>query len=134
MNPIAIYLRRIRFDITGKDGSVYLRRYRLVSCRWLRIYLHHIRRDDEDRALHDHPWGFFSIILAGGYYEVTASGTRWYEPGRILWRPAIWTHRLMVPQPAWTLVVAGPRVRDWGFHTNRGWCWWKNYIAGACRE
>jgi hypothetical protein len=34
------------------------------------VYAHRFRHDDEDRALHDHPFDSCSIILKGGYYEV----------------------------------------------------------------
>lgn len=33
--------------------------------------VHHILRSDHDRALHDHPWDNCSIVLRGGYWEVT---------------------------------------------------------------
>lgn len=34
-------------------------------------YLHCFTKDDEDRALHDHPWWNLSILLDGSYYEHT---------------------------------------------------------------
>ena len=30
--------------------------------------------------------------------------------------------------PVWTLFMAGPRKRDWGFHTSKGWIQWEEYI------
>lgn len=30
-------------------------------------------------------------------------------------------HRLVLTQPAWTLVLAGPKYRAWGFQTEDGW-------------
>src|SRR5690606_8175675 len=35
------------------------------------LYLHQFLRDDDDRALHDHPSCGVSFILAGGYIEHT---------------------------------------------------------------
>lgn len=79
--------------------------------------------------MHDHPWPFVSVILAGGYYEVTpAKGwkdgegptqRRWYGPGRVLTRPAEWIHRVEIPpgRDAWTLILRGRKERSWGF-----WC------------
>lgn len=30
--------------------------------------------------------------------------------------------------PVWTLFLAGPRVRDWGFYTPDGWVQWEEYV------
>ena len=95
------------------------------------IYLHHILRSDEDRALHDHPFPFVSLILWSGYTEVTHSGERRYGVGSILRRHAEFSHRLVLDRPAWTLVFRGARVRVWGFHTPAGWMPWNEYIASA---
>lgn len=38
---------------------------------WHNRYLHCFTKDDEDRALHDHPWWNLSILLDGSYYEHT---------------------------------------------------------------
>lgn len=37
-------------------------------CPWS-VRVHHIKREDFDRALHDHPWNARTIILAGWYIE-----------------------------------------------------------------
>lgn len=52
----------------------YMNRYWIFIKRaktHIQIRLHHILRSDDDRALHDHPWWYLSIILKGGYWEVT---------------------------------------------------------------
>lgn len=48
-----------------------LRWFLIPKNRFLKIYLHKFMRSDEDRALHDHPWSFLSIILRGGYFEIS---------------------------------------------------------------
>lgn len=41
---------------------------------WLpNVYLHRFMRDDDDRALHDHPSFGISYLLAGGYIEHTVA-------------------------------------------------------------
>lgn len=40
------------------------------SAGWA-VRVHHILRSDHDRALHDHPWNNASLVLRGGYWEVT---------------------------------------------------------------
>jgi hypothetical protein len=97
---------------------------------WPRVFVHHIHRSDESREhLHDHPWSFVSVILRGGYWEETKAGRRFYRPGLVLVRPAEWAHRLELNPgaQAWSLVIAGPIWRDWGFHTAAGWVHWKRY-------
>src|SRR3954465_13658675 len=57
----------------------YLTRWTLFGARSngnVAVYLHRFHRSDADE-LHNHPWPFISIILAGGYWERTpASGWR----------------------------------------------------------
>jgi hypothetical protein len=203
-----ILLKLLRHeDITDKAGVLYLRRFFLinrdkkVTChdgtvqekRSWHVYLHKFYRGDTDRHLHDHPWPFKSLMLAGGYWEHRANpdharwtalqaeggigdmcrlieidlmgGTaglydpllsevneiywragqrkkpeppltirKWYRPGSFIGRGARWTHRVELPQCkfAWTLVFTGVKERDWGFHTENGWCFWKNYSEGVC--
>jgi hypothetical protein len=112
-----------RETICNPAGEPYLIRYRIVQTPWLGLYLHHILRSDDDRALHDHPWPFLSFILRGGYWEHTPIGRAWYPPLSILWRCPEQLHRLELPETktAWTLVVRGRRRRAWGFHDNGQW-------------
>ena len=60
-------------QILGDEyGTPYMVRYFISKPNTKakgRIYLHHFLRSDHDRALHDHPWNFVSIILRGGYWE-----------------------------------------------------------------
>lgn len=68
--------------LRSPDGSVYMERYwvfnpydRVTNVpRWaplipFSIRVHHIRREDLDRHLHDHPWDARTIILKGWYIE-----------------------------------------------------------------
>lgn len=71
---------------------VYMERWWRLPRNWaLNIYYHIVRRSDDDRALHDHPWFSFSIVLDGGYseHEIKEGGihTRtWYGPGAMRFR------------------------------------------------
>lgn len=124
------------FVINGGGASpaqkvAYLRRWWVLPRNPVcGIYLHQILRDDDDRALHDHPWPNISIVLRGGYHEVTPlfgpgePGTSrfWRGPGSVVLRRATAAHRLVVGDGmAWTLFLTGPRLRDWGFWCARGW-------------
>lgn len=104
-------------------GSKYMNRWRFIHRKHFGIRVHQIVRDDDDRALHDHPFDFVSVILRGGYIEQTADGKKTkYKPGQILFRSASALHRLDLNRnergeviPAWTLVFRGPVLRRWGF-------------------
>lgn len=57
-------------DGTENKNDLYLRRYYIYRGKHRpHIYLHHIVRSDYERACHDHPWDFVSLILKGGYRE-----------------------------------------------------------------
>jgi hypothetical protein len=135
------------FIIGGKDNPYMLRWYLIPRNRWFNIYLHKILRDDDDRALHDHPWDSLSIVLAGRYREVTfidrlnyilirlSNGTppktmdREYGRGSVIYRPAVLAHRLeVVKGPVWTLFLTSRRIREWGFHCPRGWVPWHIFV------
>lgn len=131
-----------------KSVSVYMERWWRVPRNWAtNVYFHVVRRSDDDRALHDHPWFSISLVLDGGYYEHTiAEGgvhhREWFGPGRVRFR---WTgkkaHRLelavegnidgtyrtadtisgFMEAPARTIFITGPVMRRWGFHDSRRW-------------
>jgi hypothetical protein len=119
------------------------------------VRLHNILRADIDRDLHDHPFDFVSIILRGGYSEISkASGfaitgnmefgagiprflpakVRTYRPGNTNRKACLDIHRIVEVLPnTWTLVFTGPRLRTWGFHTDQGFVPWREYpsITGS---
>ena len=119
--------------IGGHDDPYLLRWYLIPRNPVLNVYLHKFLRSDDDRALHDHPWWFVSVILKGEYREITehgdvlrvGGGWRLWEATRLLaFRPAEWRHRVALirddgvhESPCWTLIVTGRRTRTWGF-----WC------------
>lgn len=134
--------RRVIGDVDGRPPLLI--RWVLFRCPWFGIYLHKLCRSDYDRALHDHPWGFWSFILWGGYtevYDAAADGTdpiydeQWRGWLSIAYRPATWRHRVIIRdgRPAWTLLLVEPRSRRWGFWvpgpriTNATWCPWRYF-------
>lgn len=129
---IARAMRTPYFHLEG-----YLNRY------WLLPYnrfgyaarVHQFLASDHGRDLHNHPWGYVSIVLRGGYFEHTpAMGwnvmrRRWHGPGSVLVRPANSFHRIELwrrpdgtEEPCWTLFLTGKKREDtdpehscWGF-------------------
>lgn len=106
------------------------------------VYLHCFLRDDDDRALHDHPSWAASLILLRGYTEHTIDRggihrRTTYLPGSIRFMGKQHAHRIELlrseygrPIPCWTLFAFGPAVREWGFHCPaRGWVHWREFTA-----
>ena len=132
MTKYRLFRRR---RILGPDDQAYLDRWPLALTPWGRVYLHRFHAPDP-ACLHDHPWSFWSLVLWGGYWETTETGTTYRGIGSLAYRPASWTHRVARLHPrrtTWTLVVTGPTVRMWGFFTPSGWVeFWRTDRRGEC--
>jgi hypothetical protein len=126
--------------IGGSERPYMLRWYLIPKNRVFNIYLHQFLRDDDDRALHDHPWASMSYVLETGYWEHTPDGRFWRAPGAVVFRRATARHRIAllrdegVPEtwggmPAWTIFMTGPNVRQWGFHCQHGWVHWRDFTS-----
>lgn len=111
---------RYRLIMDRQDHEPYLERYYLFLKERKRfpfnVFLHKFIKGDPDH-LHDHPWSYFTLILHGGYWEVTPQGRFWRGPGHFRWCCSTSLHRIELEPgvTAWTLFMPGPKVRDWGF-------------------
>lgn len=112
-------------------GDRYLERwYILPRNRFCNLYLHVIHHDDDDRALHDHPWHSLSYVVSGTLIEITKDCDHVRREGQIVYRSATLAHRLEVVRgPVITLFLTGPRVRSWGFHCPKGWVHWLDFVS-----
>lgn len=124
-------------ELIGRNEDDYMTRIHLTPWRWWpfrnRLYLHLWRTPDNDPVPHDHPFGFRSFVLLGGYtervypYEVTATGVkapmrdagiidirrRWLTTHKV---PMTHCHRVVkLHGRTITLVIRGPKEQDWGF-------------------
>jgi len=96
-------------------GEVFTR-YQILKTRWGNIYLHQLTAPQWHEKCHDHPWWFVSLILWPGYLEQNDEGFFYREPGTIWYRPAHYRHNVVTPHgTSWSLIVTGPKSRDWGF-------------------
>lgn len=122
--------------IIGDPSRPYLLRWWILPRnRYFNLFLHKFLRDDDDRALHDHPWWFISIVLWGGYREITETWSsvsrytgknRW--AGSVAFRKATHKHRVvLLKNPTWTLILTGPRIRTWGFWCPKGFIPWQEF-------
>ena len=123
--------------VIGEPVAPYLRRWWIIPRNeQMNVYLHEILRDDDDRALHDHPWANTSYVIEGRYREITPEGTFIREPGDVVMRQATDMHRLELidGEPAVSLFMTGPKVREWGFACPKGWVHWRYFTGGANGE
>lgn len=141
-------VNRKPFVIGSGDVPYLLRWYLIPRNPYLNVYLHKFLRSDEDRALHDHPWWFVSMVLKGSYWEHREGKVKQRQEGSIAIRPASTLHRVelnadgpmpgshvIAEQPCWTLIATGPKVREWGFKCPKGWVHWKEFThKNGCGE
>ena len=99
----------------------------------INLYLHKYLGSDDDRALHDHPWSSWSLLLWGNLYELTETKNG-QEKIRRIWplipkyRSAKYSHRLILKgNKAMTLFLTGKKTREWGFHCPKGWIHWTQF-------
>ena len=114
----------------------YMKRWWLVGDEAdkdrVRVRLHHILRSDAGRDLHDHPWWYVTIILRGGYWEITEKRETWRGRG-VYFHTSRFRHRLDLEpgKTAWTLFITGPKTKEWGFYTDQGFVHWEEYTKDA---
>lgn len=143
---LAVLLRRHPHQVIYNDGAPYLQRWYLIPRnRLCNIYLHRFVASD-DPTCHDHPWWFASLILNGAYTEVQPDRVTVRRAGSIAVRRAQHQHSVQLPRdtngdetPCLTLIITGPRVRDWGFwcplrNGNYRFVPWRQFGPGGCGE
>ena len=133
-DALAVKTGRKRVILDRESDKPYLVRYYLLwrsRPLWFpfNIFLHQFLRSDPD-DLHDHPWGFFTVILRGGYWEhVYADDDKqdtvrmWRAPGFFQSVDPMHTHRIELDEsagPCWTLFIPYRRSREWGFYRSLG--------------
>lgn len=134
-----------------KNGDVYMERYWLFNPYqldgkkiWWRQLLpsariHWIRRPDQDRHLHDHPWNARTIVLKNGYAERRQGELIW-EDRRIVRRVGD-TARIRFGEyhaidevygdGAWTIFITWKYQGTWGFLVDGVKIPWRQYLAQA---
>lgn len=108
------------------DGAPYLYRWWVIPRNLeANIYFHIQVASDPERPFHNHPWDNHSVILSGGYDELT----QYYPPkgpivciprrkGDTVFRTWEVSHRILLPAAipyTITQFSTGKLVNEWGF-------------------
>jgi hypothetical protein len=95
--------------------GVYVRRWYLQT-PWFSVRVHHWIHSDDKRFFHDHAWWFLTLVLRGGYTDITPNGRERMRVGSVRFRPANHQHWVEVDRGGcWTVLLTGPKARRWGF-------------------
>ena len=128
------YFDRYRIIYDRIEDKPYLERFYIFlkdrNHFPVNIFIHRFIKSDPD-DLHDHPWAFITMILAGGYWEHTEDGKFWRRPLSIRYSPANKFHRVELDKDipyCWTLFIPLKQIREWGFKTDNGWIQHEKYI------
>lgn len=125
-SPRTLLRRRVGKHFAVKWGErlgwaecPYLRRWAFLFGAFS-VRVHHFYRSDDERAPHNHPWWFVTLVLRGGYTDVSPDGEDDHlSAGSVRYRPAHHRHTVRTdPGGCWTMVVTGPILRPWGFFVN----------------
>lgn len=78
----------------------------------------------------DRDWPRTEARYHDGRWQVREIARKRVWPGMVLFRRATHIHRveLVKDKPAWTLLVMGPYVRQWGFWVDGAWEHFRDYF------
>ena len=129
-------LGRHRVIMDRANGEPYLERYYLFlrdrQAFPFNVFLHKFLKGDP-ADVHDHPWGYATVILRGGYWEwvpifnkagdMIGQRANWCGPGHFRKCSPNTYHRIELEPgtTCWTLFMPGKQQRDWGFLVNNDW-------------
>jgi len=102
----------------GLKDAPYMHRY-MINLHWFSIRLHVWHRSDDKRFMHNHGWNFLTVVLKGGYTDVTEDGKELLRAGSVRYRKAEHLHFVGWPKdPTVTLLFCGRKRQNWGFKVN----------------
>ena len=130
--------RRVIHDTSYKEQ--YLIKYSLFlkdrNYFPFNIFIQKYMKGDECEDIYDQPWGFFHIILSGGYWEEVPYDQNelnkgiqkiWREPGYWNCVSADYKHRLELKDniKPWCIFIPLNKRTEWGFWVKKNEIWEK---------
>jgi len=115
------------------DGLSDCLEYWRIKTRWFGVRLHRWKKDDNDEFSHDHPWSFVTLVLWGGYTDVSHDGVVDHlSAGSVRFRRAEHRHTVKDCAGCWTLVVMGPTRRDGHAYIGDQVADWHEWLRKVC--
>lgn len=131
----------------GDEACPHMRRWVFIHDSGWGVRLHHFYPNHEDLVPHDHPFWFITMVVLGGYADLSYERQgveREGEPkkidilkmGSIRFRSAHHAHRTITDhRGAWTIVINGAKSRSWGFFPRDKslprWMLWTKFADGG---
>lgn len=93
------------------------------------LFLHVMHKPEPFAEMHDHGYDYWTFPLWDyveympsifGWRSLVVRAWRWH------WRPACHTHR--IGTAGVSIFWAGPKKREWGYHTAEGWVPWRLFL------
>lgn len=134
--------RLVETEVIGQEECPMMLRWEFLDWGFVKAMVHYFPPEVSDRDPHDHPRPFITLVLRGNYRdeswvvcnpkarpEDTKIGVRRTErlfAGAFRYRPARYLHIVETDERGcWTIVVMGPKVREWGFVRLVSGSWWQ---------
>lgn len=125
-------------EVIGQEECPLMLRWTLLAPfngRYGKVTIHRFAPEATDADPHDHPAPFLTFILRGYYFDQSwmrvgidklVPKVETVRAGMVRYRRARHTHTTTTDHVgAWTLVVMGPKTRDWGFLRLADGTWWR---------
>ena len=103
-----------RLSMMGVNGGLLYERIKVRAGNDGEIFVHRWLKS-ESPPMHDHKYANVTIVLEGGFWEVTPKGRTWRTAGDVIFRAASDPHMIEVDPtqpPPRTLFITGAAFRD----------------------
>ncbi len=136
MIKISLLKKKTFYGLLGRYLTVYTLLKLKHGSSALSFCIHNFHRGDEDPALHDHPFSFYSLVLIGGYKEFNEDGDFIIRaPLSFAYRSATHRHRVeLLTRHCWTICLKAKANREWGFWQHGNFTPWREYLRAKGLE
>ncbi|MEM9623139.1 MAG: hypothetical protein AAF993_15920 [Pseudomonadota bacterium] len=120
-------------DLVHEGDEVYLERW--IVWFGFTLRLHKFHKGDDDRAFHDHPWWFVTIPLSDYLESTPTQSSHVVKRWRPHFRSAKHRHivQLIEGKPVFTLIITGPKTKEWGFWDNNQFVHHEHWLSDRQR-
>jgi hypothetical protein len=112
---MALGTKFISAEQIGLEECPYLFRV-VVNFYWFALRFHRWEGSDDIRAFHTHPWWFATLVIWGGYVDISQKGRDVLGFLSFRFRRANHAHTVQITKRGtWTVLITGRPKQRWGF-------------------